>query len=63
MMGYIYTMGYYSAIRRNKSESLVVRWMNVEPVIPSKSEREKPILYINSDGKESACNVRPGFNA
>ena len=54
-------MGYYSAIKRNKFES-VVRWMNVEPVIPSKSEREKQISYINSDGKEPACNVRPGFN-
>jgi len=61
MMWYIYTMGYYSAIKRNKFES-VVRWMNVEPVIPSKSEREKQISYINSDGKEPACNVRPGFN-
>ena len=34
-------MKYYSAIKRNKVESVVVRWMNPEPVIQSKSEREK----------------------
>ena len=38
---YIHTMKYYSAIKRNKVESVVVRWMNPEPVIQSKSEREK----------------------
>ena len=26
---YIYTMEYYSAIKRKKSESAVVRWMNL----------------------------------
>ena len=38
---YIHTMKYYSAIKRNEVESVVVRWMNPEPVIQSKSEREK----------------------
>ena len=28
---YIYTMEYYSAIKRNGFESVVVRWMNLEP--------------------------------
>ena len=31
----------YSAIKRNEAESIVVRWMNLEPVTQSKSEREK----------------------
>ena len=30
---YIYTMEYYSAIKRNASESVLMRWMNLEPII------------------------------
>ena len=29
---YIYTMDYYSAIKRNTSESVLMRWMNLEPI-------------------------------
>ena len=29
---YIYTMEYYLAIKRNEFESVLVRWMNLEPV-------------------------------
>ena len=48
-MCYIYTTGYYSAIKRNEFESIVVRWMNLEPVIKrSKSEREKQVLCVNA---------------
>ena len=37
----IYTMEYYSAIKRNTFES-VLRWMNLEPIIQSKvSQKEK----------------------
>ena len=32
MMWYIYAMEYYSAIKRNEFESVLVRWMNLEPV-------------------------------
>ena len=28
---YIYTMEYYSAIKRNAFESVLMRWMNLEP--------------------------------
>ena len=31
----IYTVEYYSATRRDESESVLVRWMNPEPVIQS----------------------------
>ena len=35
-------MEYYSAIKRNKSESVPVRWMNLEPVIQSEvSQKNK----------------------
>ena len=30
---YIYTMEYYSAIKRNTFESFLVRWTNLEPII------------------------------
>ena len=32
---YIYTMEYYSAIKRNTLESVELRWMNIEPTIQS----------------------------
>ena len=35
-------MEFYSARKRNKFESALVRWMNLEPVIPSEvSQKEK----------------------
>ena len=41
-MWYIYTMEYYSAIKRNEIGSLVVMWMNLEAVIQSEvSQKEK----------------------
>ena len=30
---YIYTMEYYSAIKRSTSESVVLRWINLQPVV------------------------------
>ena len=46
---YIYTVEYYSAIKRNAFESVLMGWMNLEPIIQrSKSERERQILYINA---------------
>ena len=38
---YIYTMEYYSAIRRNESESDLGRWMNPEPVKQRVMQKEK----------------------
>ena len=41
-MWYTYTMEYYSAIKRNKVELFVVRWMDLECVIQSEvSQKEK----------------------
>ena len=39
-IGYIGTMEYYSAMRRNEFEPVVVRWVNLEPVIQSKVVRK-----------------------
>ena len=39
---YIYTMEYYSAIKKNTFESVLMRWMNLEPIIQSEvSQKEK----------------------
>ena len=32
---YIYTTEYYSAIKRNSSDSVLIRWMNLQPIIQS----------------------------
>ena len=39
---YIYTMDYYSAIKKNTFESVLMRWMKLEPIIQSEvSQKEK----------------------
>ena len=44
---HIYTMEYYSPIKRNASESVLMRWMNLEPIIQSEvSQKEKDIYCI-----------------
>ena len=41
-MWYMYTMEYYSAIKRNEIELFLVRWMELESVIQSEvSQKEK----------------------
>ena len=41
-LGYVYTMEYYSAIKRNAFESVLMKWMNLEPIIRSEvSQKEK----------------------
>ena len=44
---YIYTMDYYSAIKRNAFESVLMRRMNLEPIIQSEvSWKEKDKYHI-----------------
>ena len=39
---YIYTMEYYSAIKKNTFESVLMRWMKLKPIIQSEvSQKEK----------------------
>ena len=45
MMWYIYTMEYYSAIKENGFESVLMRWMNLEPVIQNEVRKRKICLY------------------
>ena len=44
---YIHTMEYYSATKRNAFESVLMRQMNLEPIIQSEmSQKEKDKYYI-----------------
>ena len=46
---YMCTMEYYSAVKMNTFESVLMKWMKLKPIIQSeKSERETPIQYINA---------------
>ena len=46
-MWYIYTMEYYSAIKRNEMRSFVEMWMDLETVIQSEiSQKEKNKYHI-----------------
>ena len=54
---YVYTMEYYSAIKRNVSESVLMRWMNLELIIQSEvSQMEKDkyhiLMHINTRNLE-----------
>ena len=46
-MWHIYTMEYYSAIKRNELELFVVRWVDLESVMPSEvSQKEKKKYHM-----------------
>ena len=42
MCQYIYTMEYYSDIKKNSFESILMRWMKLEPIIQNEvSQKDK----------------------
>ena len=44
---YIHTVEYYSAIKKNTFESVLMRWMKLEPIIQSEvSQKEKDKYHI-----------------
>ena len=46
---YIYTMGYYTGIKKNIFKSVLMRWMKLEPIIQSEvSQKEKQQYYTNA---------------
>ena len=49
-MWYISTIEYYSAIKRKPFESVLMKWINLEPVIQSEvsQKEEKQVPYINA---------------
>ena len=44
-MWYIYKMEYYSAIKRKESESVIVTWIKLEPVIHSEVSQKQKNKY------------------
>ena len=42
---YIYTMKYYLAIKRNAFESVLMKWMNLEPIIQSEVSQKEKVKY------------------
>ena len=44
---YIYTMEYYSAIKKNIFESVLMRWMKLEPIIRSEVSQKEKHQYIS----------------
>ena len=44
---YIYAMKYYSAIKRNEFESVLMKWINLEPIIQSEITQKEKNKYIN----------------
>ena len=58
---YIYTKEYYSATRKNTFESVLMRWMNLEPIIQSKvSQKEKDkYCILMRKGVHQGCILSP----
>ena len=44
---YIYTMEYYSAIKKIAFESVLMRWMKLEPIIQNKVSQKEKHQYSN----------------
>ena len=66
---YIYTMECYSAIKWNTFESVLVRWMNLQPILQSELSQEEKDKYhirmhiygIQKDGTEEfICRAAMG---
>ena len=50
---YIYTMEYYSVVKKNAFESVLMRWMNREPIIQgevSQKEKDKRCILTRVHG-------------
>ena len=54
-LSYIYTKGYYSAIKRNNFKSVIVRWMSLEPLTQSKVSQKEKVKYGVKWGE--SCSV------
>ena len=62
---YIYTMEYYSAIKKNTFESVLMRWIKLEPIIQSEvSQKEKQQYSIPTHiyGIQKDGNDDPGIS-
>ena len=57
---YMYTVEYYSAIKRNVFESVLMSWMNLEPIIQSEvSQKGKDKYHIHGTPLQYSCLENP----
>ena len=54
---YIYTMECYSAIEKNTFESVLMRWMKLEPIIQHEVRKKTPIQYIKDGINDPICKI------
>ena len=61
-MWYIYTMEYYSAVKKNNGfESIAVRWMNLEPHTQSEVSQKGKNKYPMESRKMALMNLKNGL--
>ena len=53
----IYTMEYYSAIKKNTFESVLMRWMKLELIIQSEVSQKEKHQYSISPGGSDGSNA------
>ena len=59
-------MEYYSVIKRNAFESVLMRWMNLEPIIQSEvsqKEKDKYCILMHVYGIQKDCTDDPMYRA
>ena len=59
---YIYTMEYYSTIKKNTFESVLMRWMQLEPIIQtevSQKEKHQYSILTHTHGIYKDSNYNP----
>ena len=52
---YICTMEYYSAIKKNTFESVLMQWMKLEPIIQSELSQKEKHQYSISSVQSLSC--------
>ena len=53
----IYTMEYYSAIKRNTYEPILMRWMILEPIIQSEVSQKLKMKVKGTQSRPTLCNL------
>ena len=60
-MWYTYTMEYYSAIKGNTFESVLMRWMKLEPIIQSEEVKSLSRVRLFATPGTVAYNTPPSM--
>ena len=54
---YIYTKMYYSAIKKNAFESVLMRWMKLEPIQPVHSKGDQSWVFFGKNDAKAETSV------